>query len=81
MATEQLPSDLLSRLKDQIAVRRDNPHGKFIAVTVNELTALVECAQALQLSMAILTHEAMDKIAVIRAVEKGRDALQKLEAL
>lgn len=46
-----------------------------------ELLALVECVDALNLCMAILKHEALDKIAVIRALDKGRDALANLEAL
>lgn len=50
-------------------------------VTRLELLALVECADALNLCMAILKHEALDKIAVIRALDKGRDALANLEAV
>lgn len=57
--TEQVPSDLLSRLKEQIVIRRDNPHGKFIAVTVSELTTLVECAEALQ-SVKLIAEEARE---------------------
>lgn len=39
--------DLLSRMKEQIHLRRENPHGSFITVTANEMTALVECAEVM----------------------------------
>ncbi len=76
---ELLPkAPLLERLKRYAEQNKSEP---WIPVKAVELLALVECAEALQLAMAILKHEALDKIPVIRALDKGRDAIANLEAV
>jgi hypothetical protein len=48
MSDSPTSDDLLSRLKEQIHQRRENPSGSFITVTANEMNALVKCAEALK---------------------------------
>jgi hypothetical protein len=70
-----LPDDLLSRMKEQIHLRRGCPSGSFITVTANEMNALVECAEA-----AIEYREARG-LAVEHAYLRLRTATEELEAL
>lgn len=91
--SEQLTSeDLLSRLKEQIHQRRENPSGSFITLTANEMNALVECAEALkELSgMYASTWDRVDGALLMTdsgvtrfesAHQKARNAINKLEGL
>lgn len=81
MSAEQPSSDdLLSRMKEQVHLRREYPHGSFISVTADEMSALVECAEALPIiaEWADAGRHEEDFSAIAK---KARDALAKLEVL
>jgi hypothetical protein len=79
--SSHLSSDLLSRLKAKIEPLRDNPHGRFVTVSVNEMAALVQAVEAASQLRITVEYEDGCSCGQCESVQLLNAALSQMEAL